>query len=341
MKISFVLPGRGRSGGVRVTARMGAELLRSGHDVRLLWRRSHDSLSDRIKAALAGWRTGGNTDWLSEFKGVLQPYRSLSDVAFEPNEIVIAVGAMTVKDVYDLQQPVIKVRYNHGFSTYRPDLMKMAWSVPMTTLSVSSTCAAECERLSGQRVHAVVPNGIDEAEYYDMGLKRDGVGIVFSRHPNKRPDDILAILERIRNRRPAVPQYVFGEPRRPKEIRPDSYWRYPPVGKVCELYNRCKIWLLTSQDEGLPGPVLEAMACGTVVISTDNLGSAEIIRHEGNGILVPIGDVSRMMEWVDTLVEDDAMRTRIVEQGFETARGFTWEKAVKKMERALGELVRK
>ena len=338
MRIAFVLPGRGRSGGVRVTVKMCNELLRLGHEVRLLWRRPPSRLRSWIKSAIQRASGGENTDWLGEFTGEAEPYQDLSDLAFEPDEIVIAVGAMTVKDVYDLQAPVIKVRYNHGFSTYRPDLMKSAWSVPMTTLAVAATLVPELEQFSGQRVHAVVPNGIEADQYYDMGLKRDGIGMMFSTHPNKCPQDALAALRKAHQRWPDVPQYVFGPAKRPQEIPKDSYWRYPSVARARELYNRAKVWLMTSKDEGFGLPSLEAMACGAAVVSTDNLGSAEIIQHGVNGFLVPIGDTDQMMKWVQLLLTDESKRKSIAEQGYQTAKAFSWENAVRKMEQALAGL---
>jgi glycosyltransferase involved in cell wall biosynthesis len=343
MKVAFVLPGRGRSGGVRVTVKMGNELRRRGHDVRLLWRRMPFPSKTWVRFTLVGIseRAGlcRDRDWLDEFQGESVPYTCLSEIAFAPNEVVIAVGAMTVMDLHALQAPVIKVRYNHGFSTCRPELMRNAWGVPMPTLTVSNTLVPELERLSGCPVHAVIPNGIELDKYYDMGLGRDGVGMVFSGHPNKRPQDALALLGRIRHDWPKVPQYVFGEPRRPNEIPKGSYWRFPSVAQACELYNRSRVWVLTSQDEGLPGPVLEAMACGAAVVSTENLGSREIIEHGRNGLLAPIGDIDGMTKWVELLLTDEGRRMELVEQGFRTVKRHTWDGAATKMEQALAKLV--
>jgi glycosyltransferase involved in cell wall biosynthesis len=51
------------------------------------------------------------------------------------------------------------------------------------------------------------------------------------------------------------------------------------------LYNECGIFLNTSQFSPIPMSVLEAMACGALVISTDTCMIPEIIKHNQNGLL--------------------------------------------------------
>lgn len=63
------------------------------------------------------------------------------------------------------------------------------------------------------------------------------------------------------------------------------------VDNPYQYMSRASVFALTSQYEGLPGALIQALACGCPVVSTDCPGgSAEILEHGEFGRLVPIKD---------------------------------------------------
>ena len=321
-----------------------ANLLRErGWEARIVLPRGRESLRKRVAQwlSLGRWR-GRTTGFLHEFKGPTATFRTLNDLSYQPNEIVIAVGTYSVPDVRALTKPVVKLRFNHGFPAKPDALQEQAWRGSMPTITVSNTLVPRLRELSGEDVLAVVPNGIDTRVYFpDTSIEsRPAIGAVLNSHPNKAPEDMLAVLAEAHQRHPDRPQVIFSTERRPEALAHTDYHRLPSADQARRLYNRAKVWLLTSRTEGLPGVVLEAMACGCVVISTDNDGSLEILRHEENGLIVPRGDRAAFLAQIDRVFSSPDLAARLSNAALTTTQQFTWARAADKMETVLQSLHR-
>jgi glycosyltransferase involved in cell wall biosynthesis len=333
--VTFVLPGDARSGGVRVTVIMANALLERGHQVRIAIPRP-----ERVKNYIEQWlrKRWRNAGWLWQFKGPVVRFKSLNDLTYEKEEIVFAVGTYAIPFVRALKKPVVKVRYNHGLPARPRKQDAAAWHGKMLTITVSHTVAETLQRLGVGPVWGVVPNGIDTNEYFMMpDVIRDGIGAVFNSHPNKAPEDLIAVLGELKKQTPSVPIRIFSEEKRPVGLDVVEYKRLPSVEKARQMYNQSMVWILTSRTEGLPGVVLEAMACGCVVVSSDNDGSREVIVHNLNGILVPCGDRSAFVRETVQLLKDPARQQTLRSAALETIKKYTWTRAVDSMEKFLRE----
>lgn len=66
-----------------------------------------------------------------------------------------------------------------------------------------------------------------------------------------------------------------------------------------------RIFVLSSDYEGMPIGLIEAMACGVVCISTDcDFGPAELISNGVNGLLTPVGDCEALATALETVASD-------------------------------------
>jgi glycosyltransferase involved in cell wall biosynthesis len=85
----------------------------------------------------------------------------------------------------------------------------------------------------------------------------------------------------------------------------------------------CTIFVLSSREEGLPGVLIQAMACGAAVISTDcPAGPSEIIAPDVDGRLVPVGDVKALAEAIADLLKHPDVRQRLGRRARQSAQRF-------------------
>jgi glycosyltransferase involved in cell wall biosynthesis len=74
---------------------------------------------------------------------------------------------------------------------------------------------------------------------------------------------------------------------------------------------RAAVFVLSSQFEGLPGALIQAMACGCRVLSTDCPGgSREVLADGALGPLVPVGDAAALARGISALLDEAARGPR-------------------------------
>jgi glycosyltransferase involved in cell wall biosynthesis len=109
---------------------------------------------------------------------------------------------------------------------------------------------------------------------------------------------------------------------------------------VGEFYAAFDAVALTSANEGTPVSVIEALASGLPVVSTDVGGVADVVQDGRSGFLVPAGDVPAIVRGLRRLAEDPDLRRRMGEHGrlFVVPR-YSVPRLVEDMDRLYGTLL--
>jgi glycosyltransferase involved in cell wall biosynthesis len=95
------------------------------------------------------------------------------------------------------------------------------------------------------------------------------------------------------------------------------------------LYTLAAALAFPSWYEGFGLPLLEAMACGTPVVSADNSSLPEVVGDAG--LLVDAGSPEELANAMAVLLLHDGQRRQLVEAGQRQARRFTWERAARQL----------
>lgn len=81
------------------------------------------------------------------------------------------------------------------------------------------------------------------------------------------------------------------------------------------IYAGCDVVALSSRNEGTPVCLIEALAAGRAVVSTDVGGVREVLRGGELGVLVPHGDPAALADGLLSLLRDPALRERLGARG--------------------------
>jgi len=100
-----------------------------------------------------------------------------------------------------------------------------------------------------------------------------------------------------------------------------------PDEDLPELYNAAEVFVYPSLYEGFGLPVLEAMACGIPVI-TSNVSSMPEVAGDA-GILVDPRSTADLAQALDRVLADSTLRKQMREKGLERSRLFSWEKTAR------------
>jgi glycosyltransferase involved in cell wall biosynthesis len=112
-----------------------------------------------------------------------------------------------------------------------------------------------------------------------------------------------------------------------KSIAHITYLGYVPDEDLPALYTRAEALLFPSWLEGFGLPPLEALACGTPVISSRRPAMTEVLADAA--LFADPRDPKAWADSIDRLIDDRALREKLIAQGLKRASSFSWERSAR------------
>lgn len=112
------------------------------------------------------------------------------------------------------------------------------------------------------------------------------------------------------------------------------------IDQVAEAIYKTRVFVLSSNTEGVPNTLIEAMLMGLTVVSTDCPcgGPADLIEDGVNGILTPVGDIAKLKEKLQYLLRNQQAADSMGVEAIKTAEIYKPEKVYGAWEKFLRSL---
>lgn len=357
MRITFVLPAVGMSGGIRVIAMHAKLLAARGHQVTVVHPPSQQpSLKHRIRRFLHGdgWIRHprvypSHLDGLALERKVLDVYRPVTAADIPDADAVIATWWETAEWVNALPpRKGTKIYFLQGLETLEgqpAERVKQTWTFPMHKIVVSEWLAGIARETYGDTDVSIVPNSVDLSLFHAQprGKQIVGtVGFIYTFLPYKGCDTIAEAVALARRAIPELKVVAFGvaDPDPNLPLPPGTvYEKSPPQERIPAIYSSCDAWLSASRFEGFGLPILEAMACRSPVIAT-RAGAAPQLLADGRGILIEQENAEAMAEAIIRVCRmPDGEWRELSERARAKAASYTWDDAADLFEKALAHAV--
>jgi glycosyltransferase involved in cell wall biosynthesis len=265
--------------------------------------------------------------------------------------VLPAKTIVTVHDVIPLVMPEYRIRPQNRMYT-----SLVAFTVPRANaiITVSEYSKRDIVRMLGipdERIH-VIGNAVDasyrpitDTRLIDSVLGRYGIGSKYILYFGGF--DIRKNVDRVLQAYAALPQaikdeyqlviagrlHLLGHPLYPdprprvQELGLDDH--VVVTGQIREqdkapLYSAAALYLFPSLYEGFGIPVLEAMACGAAVV-TSNLSALPEVAGDGAHLVDPYS-VDAISSAIMELLQNEPLRNGLRERALMRAREFTWQR---------------
>lgn len=335
MKICFIIPSMTGGGAERVTANLANRLDEMGHGITILMTASDDvayKLNDGIDIRQIGERTHGSmlgrVQRIFTLRTYFKEHKDTVYVSMPTDTNMFAVMASLFLPV----RLIISERNDpnqYGHKGLRDFLYRFAKKMVFQTED-----ARDCYSKRLQKAGRIIPNPICEEKLETYSGERSKRFVVVGRlEPQKNHKLLLESYAGIASRYKEYDLYLYGKGSLEQELkelckRLEIADRVHFEGFCTDVHKKivdAAAYVLSSDYEGISNSLLEAMAMGLPVISTDCPigGSRMLIEDKKNGLLVPVGDKKALTDAMEYIIVHSEETKKMGEEAMKVKERFS------------------
>lgn len=324
MKIAYLLPGTGISGGVGVILQHTNRLMERGHEVILILTSGQDS-----------W----DLSWFPNNKVPVLSYHTPYQYRFHNIDHLVATGWQTVEYLcridaknkyYFVQSDERRFSEDLEFKSVVDKTYRSPVNYITEAIWIQKWLASEYGHYA-----TWVPNGLDINIFHPVQVQPHRPRVLIEGPisiPFKGVADCIKAIAGIGCEVWMVSNAGTPDP----SWKIDKFFSKVPMDKMREIYSDCDVLLKMSQVEGFFGPPMEAMACGCAVVCSKVTGYSEYIDHEKNALVVESGDIAGARAAVVKILADPFLKNSLVLNGYNTVKQWPWAPSIDRLEYLFG-----
>ena len=183
----------------------------------------------------------------------------------------------------------------------------------------------------------IIYNGVNVEDFSQRNNRENGDNIIILTVARlikrKGIDDLIGAVPAIVEEHKNIKLRIIGEGNMENELKALTqklevskyidFLGYIPHAEIATYYSSSDIFVLPSKNEGMSNTVLEAMASGLPIITTDTGGTRELINE--NGIIIPSEDSDAISSAVLNLINDHKLREDMGIKSRKIAESMSWK----------------
>lgn len=323
MKIAYLIPNCGLSGGIAVVCQHVNRLQNRGHDLLLV------SESDEREI---DWFPNQNV----EIKGVNDIPADLDVLVATAWSTAYRAAILPAKNKFYFVQSD-ETRFHPKDSAWE-HITRLSYSMGFNFITEARWIKAWLYDNFGHEAE-LIPNGLDKRMFSPskpLAEKGNRPRILLEGAIGLPYKGMAEAFEAVRELDVEV-WCVSSYGRPDKSWKCDRFFGRVPMTEMKGIYSSCDILLKLSRVEGFFGPPMEMMACGGVSVVGKVTGYDEYIVDGVNALVVEPTKPAEAAQALKRLIDDAELRQRLIENGKKTVDNWQWEPTIDVLERCFSD----
>ncbi|WP_282787925.1 glycosyltransferase family 4 protein [Flavobacterium croceum] len=272
---------------------------------------------------------------------------------WEPADITIATHSLTVNAANVLAKKTNVYYHMQGFEPWFVEdeeykkISLDSYHFPIKKIANSSWLKEKVFSISNDPDISLVFPGLNHSIFYnkhDLLNKYNNPKIIkITSYADSRPlkgwkESIEAmeyVFDYFKNKEVKIEWSVFGSITNWNTDLPINYKGFLSHTQLSELYNQSHIVFIPSWFESFPLQPIEAMACGTTILTT-KIGTEDYSRHLETAFVIEPKNIELLREGLIKLIENPNLMLDLSKAGLIEAQKYNWENSKNQLFDALG-----